>query len=178
MTISLFFGAATGVQTFVSQAHGAGRPRECGPWAWQALYALFPAAVGAALLIAVVLKPALWLLAPSEALQSTSTSYILARLPGELTFVASMVLVSFFRGLGDTRTPLYITLGANVVNAVLDYGLIFGRLGLPEWGVAGAGIANIPTCGVVRLELDTDSWRAVAPGCAQLLDFDYPKRSA
>ena len=139
---SLFFGAATGVQTFVSQAHGAGRPRECGPWAWQALYALFPAAIIAALLMAVAVKPALWLLAPSEALQSTSTSYILARLPGELTFVASMVLVSFFRGLGDTRTPLYITLGANVVNAVLDYGLIFGRLGLPEWGVAGAGIAT------------------------------------
>ena len=139
---SLFFGAATGVQTFVSQAHGAGRPRECGPWAWQALYALFPAAIIAALLMAVAVKPALWLLAPSEALQSTSTSYILARLPGELTFVASMVLVSFFRGLGDTRTPLYITLGANVVNAVLDYGLIFGRLGLPEWGVPGAGIAT------------------------------------
>ena len=150
---SLFFGAATGVQTFVSQAHGAGRPRECGPWAWQAFYALFPAAALAALLTAVALKPALWLLAPSEALQSTSTDYILARLPGELTFVASMVMVSFFRGLGDTRTPLYITLGANVVNAVLDYGLIFGRLGLPEWGVAGAGIATslATLCGIVAL---------------------------
>jgi MATE family multidrug resistance protein len=139
---SFFYGSATGVQTFVSQAHGAQRPRECGPWAWQAFYALFPVAVLTALLFAVALKPALWLLAPSEALQSTSTSYILARLPGELTFVASMVMVSFFRGLGDTRTPLYITLGANVVNAVLDYVLIFGKFGLPAWGVSGAGIAT------------------------------------
>jgi MATE family multidrug resistance protein len=31
---------------------------------------------------------------------------------------------------------------ANVVNAVLDYGLIFGRLGLPQWGVEGAGAAT------------------------------------
>ncbi|HEY5656748.1 MAG TPA: MATE family efflux transporter [Myxococcota bacterium] len=139
---SLFFGAATGVQTFVSQAHGAERPRECGPWAWQGLYALFPAAAVSAVLVALALEPALWLLAPSETLQSEATSYILARLPGELLFVASMVVVSFFRGLGDTRTPLYITIGANLVNAVLDYGLIFGRLGLPEWGVAGAGIAT------------------------------------
>jgi putative MATE family efflux protein len=53
-----------------------------------------------------------------------------------------MVLTAFFRGFGDTRTPLYVTLAANVVNAVLDYGLIFGRLGLPEWGVAGAGFAT------------------------------------
>jgi MATE family multidrug resistance protein len=150
---SLFFGAATGVQTFVSQAHGAHRPRECGPWAWQALYALFPAAVLASLLFAVALKPALWLLAPSEALQASATSYILARLPGELTFVASMLMVSFFRGLGDTRTPLYITLGANVVNAVLDYVLIFGKFGLPAWGVSGAGIATslATLCGIVAL---------------------------
>jgi MATE family multidrug resistance protein len=53
-----------------------------------------------------------------------------------------MVFTSFFRGVGDTRTPLYVTLGANALNAVLDYGLIFGKLGLPAWGVAGAGVAT------------------------------------
>ena len=53
-----------------------------------------------------------------------------------------MVLTSFFRGLGDTRTPLYVTLFANAVNVVLDYGLIFGELGLPAWGVRGAGAAT------------------------------------
>jgi MATE family multidrug resistance protein len=53
-----------------------------------------------------------------------------------------MVLTSFFRGLGDTRTPLYVTLLANAVNVVLDYGLIFGELGLPAWGVRGAGAAT------------------------------------
>ncbi len=37
-------------------------------------------------------------------------------------------------------------------------------------------IDNIPTCGVVRLELPIDSWDAAEPGCARLLDFDYPKR--
>jgi MATE family multidrug resistance protein len=49
---------------------------------------------------------------------------------------------AFFRGVGNTRTPLYVTLFAVSINAVLDYGLIFGRLGLPELGVAGAGHAT------------------------------------
>lgn len=37
-------------------------------------------------------------------------------------------------------------------------------------------IDNIPTCGVVRLELDVSAWDAVAPGGANMLDFDFPKR--
>jgi MATE family multidrug resistance protein len=111
--LTIFYGTANGVQTFVSQADGAGTPQRCGAWAWQACYAVVPAAAVAMLLIAVGMGPLLALLGPSEELQSTTMAYILPRLPGE-----------------------------NVVNAVLDYGLIFGRLGLPEWGVAGAGAAT------------------------------------
>ena len=37
-------------------------------------------------------------------------------------------------------------------------------------------IDNIPTCGVVRLELPVSAWDAAQPGCARLIDFDYPKR--
>ena len=36
---SLFYGTASGVQTFVSQADGAGESRACGRWVWQGLFA-------------------------------------------------------------------------------------------------------------------------------------------
>jgi len=150
---SLSFGTATGVQTFVSQAHGAKRPRDCGPWVWQALYALVPASIFIALIIALVVEPALWLLGPSEALQSASMEYIVARLPGEVALTVTMVLVSFFRGIGDTRTPLYVMLFVNAVNAFLDYGLIFGKLGMPAWGVTGAGVATALSQGVAAVTL-------------------------
>ena len=39
-----------------------------------------------------------------------------------------------------------------------------------------AGIPNVPTCGIVRLELEVEHWRDAAPGRARLLDFDYPKK--
>jgi phosphohistidine phosphatase len=42
--------------------------------------------------------------------------------------------------------------------------------------LAQAGIANVPTCGVVSMELDLASWRDLSPGCASLDFFDYPKR--
>ena len=139
---SLFFGTASAVQTFVSQADGAGQARRCGAWAWQGLYAVVPATALAALLVYPWIGSLVALLGPSLALQEGAGSYVAARLPGEVGFAVVMVYTSFFRGTGDTRTPLYVTLFANAVNAVLDYGLIFGRLGLPDWGVAGAGVAT------------------------------------
>ena len=139
---SFFYGTATGVQTFVSQYDGAGRQRESGAWIWQGLYALVPSAVVVVLVAAPFVPALLTLLGPSTEMQEAAAAYVSARLPGEIAFAGLMVCTSFYRGIGDTRTPMLITFGANLVNAVLDYGLIFGKLGLPEWGVAGAGTAT------------------------------------
>jgi MATE family multidrug resistance protein len=139
---SLFYGTASGVQTFVSQADGADRQRECGFWAWQGTYAVLPASVLAVVGLALSAGPLIELLGTSPGLQDDTRAYVRARLPGEIGMALTMLLTSFFRGFGDTRTPLYVTLAANAVNAVLDYGLIFGELGLPAWGVAGAGTAT------------------------------------
>jgi MATE family multidrug resistance protein len=136
-----FVGAATGVQTFVSQAFGAREHKQCGPWVWQALYTLLPAAFLWVTVIALAFRPLLHLLGPSPELQTLATSYALGRLCGGPAIVAAVVLNSFFRGLGDTRTPLVVTIFANLLNAMLCYGLVFGRLGLPPLGVAGAGVA-------------------------------------
>ena len=59
-------------------------------------------------------------------------TYMSIRVLGEVGMVGGYVFAAFFRGIGDTRTPLYATLAANGLNLVLDYGLIFGKLGLPE----------------------------------------------
>lgn len=139
---SFFYGTASGVQTFVSQYQGAGRERECGAWAWQGLFVLVPLAVAVVCLVLPIVDPLLRLLVPSGALRTSASAYVSARLPGEAAMAALMVFTAFFRGFGDTRTPMLVTVLANVLNAVLDYGLIFGRLGLPELGVAGAGLAT------------------------------------
>jgi multidrug resistance protein, MATE family len=55
-----------------------------------------------------------------------------------IVFVNSFALSGIMRGMGDTKTPMLGNLAANVVNAVVAYGLIFGRLGFPEIGVVGS----------------------------------------
>ncbi len=139
----VFYGCASGVQTFVSQAHGAGRSLDCGRWTWQAAWAVVPAAALAlSLLTYLGAEPLLRLLGPSPELQRHVLAYVRMRPPGLTGVALWMVLASFFRGLGDTRTPLRATLAANGVNAVLDWALVFGHLGLPRLGIAGAGLAT------------------------------------
>lgn len=53
-----------------------------------------------------------------------------------------MVLSSSLRGAGDTKTPMKVGLIANVINAALDYILIFGILGFSGLGIVGAALAT------------------------------------
>nr|CAA62487.1 unnamed protein product [Pyrococcus sp.]prf//2204238A dinF-like gene [Pyrococcus sp.] len=49
---------------------------------------------------------------------------------------------SSLRGAGDTKTPMLLNILMNVVNAVLDYLLVFGKLGFPRMGPVGAAWAS------------------------------------
>lgn len=44
----------------------------------------------------------------------------------------------FTEGMSDTRTAMVITVGANILNIVLNYLLVFGKYGFPEMGVMGS----------------------------------------
>ena len=139
---SVFTGTATAVQTFVSQAHGAGDERACGDWAWQGLWAVVPAAALALFAFAAVADPLWDLVGASPEIREHALAYARIRPLGLAGQCAWVVLASFFRGLGDTRTPLAATLVANAANGVLAWGLVLGHLGLPAWGIAGAAAAT------------------------------------
>lgn len=53
------------------------------------------------------------------------------------------VLSAILRGAGDTKAPMKVSIVINIVNAFLDYILIFGFLFIPEMGIVGAGIATV-----------------------------------
>ncbi|MFA4646165.1 MATE family efflux transporter [Pyrococcus kukulkanii] len=49
---------------------------------------------------------------------------------------------SSLRGAGDTKTPMLLNILMNVINAILDYLLVFGKLGFPRMGPVGAAWAS------------------------------------
>lgn len=59
-----------------------------------------------------------------------------------LPFLGLVVLRSFLSAKGRTIWTLYVTLFGVVANALLNYGLILGKFGFPQMGLAGAGLGS------------------------------------
>ena len=57
-----------------------------------------------------------------------------------------MIAMTFFvviRSHGKTRPTMVFSIVMNLINVVLNYVLIYGKLGLPQMGVSGAAVATV-----------------------------------
>ena len=48
----------------------------------------------------------------------------------------------FFDGITDTKTPMFVIIGGNLLNIFGNWVLIYGELGAPELGLFGAGLST------------------------------------
>ena len=83
-----------------------------------------------------------------EVIMDDAAMYVLITSAFRIFGMATMVLASVYRGRGDTKTPLRINIGVNILNVVGNYLLInaphtihIGSLNIPMWG-AGWGVAG------------------------------------
>jgi putative MATE family efflux protein len=70
------------------------------------------------------------------------SDYVYWMLWGTIPFSLSFVFGAALRAAGDVRTPVYVGLAINILNVFLNWVLIYGNLGAPELGVAGAAMAS------------------------------------
>ena len=55
----------------------------------------------------------------------------------------AQVCTIVLRSVGQVRIPLFVSIGAFFVNLTANYGLIFGKLGMPRMGIAGAALGTL-----------------------------------
>lgn len=49
----------------------------------------------------------------------------------------------FFDGTSDVKTPMFVMIFGNVLNIIGNYILIYGKFGMPELGLFGAGVSTM-----------------------------------
>ncbi|MEK0085508.1 MATE family efflux transporter [Benzoatithermus flavus] len=145
-------GVASATAPLVAQAKGARRPRLIRRTVRQGLWVT--------LALTVPLMAALWFVRPllaamgqDPALLPMTEAYMRHAVWGLPFAVGFIVLRSFTSAFGRTGAVLAAALVAGLLNVPLSYGLIFGRLGLPALGTAGAGIAVAITFALMFLLL-------------------------
>lgn len=135
-----------GTTTWVAKAVGAGRRREASEWVAHAA----TTALVLGLLSAVVLMlaaPALVVAVGAvHELVDPTVAYLRIRALGIPFALLGFVGHGAFRGVADTKTPLFVAVMANVLNGALDLLLVFGlRVGLDgiAWATVAAEIAAV-----------------------------------
>lgn len=81
--------------------------------------------------------------ADAAAILEFGREYLYIMIWGLLPFALAQVYSSSLRETGETILPMKASIAAVFVNLCLNYVLIFGKLGLPALGVAGAAIATV-----------------------------------
>lgn len=123
----------------IGKAMGRGDREEAGRTVTQALTLAVVLGVAALALLQIFAVPLLVLLGASGPVLDEALVYLRWRALAGPALLVVTVGNGVFRGLQDTRTPLLVGIGLNLVNLVLDPILIFA-LG---WGLAGAAIATV-----------------------------------
>lgn len=104
-------------------------------------------AIGASalMMLAVYFFPnqVLSLLTNEQTVIAEGKKYLVIICYSYILFAITNVLLASLRSVETVRIGFVVTLTALVVNVILNYSLIYGRLGMPELGVEGAAIATL-----------------------------------
>lgn len=140
----LVTGLSVGATVLLGQKLGEGRVEEGGPVLGSAIVLFgLVSLILTGVMVWAASPMARLMQAPDEAFAQTVT-YVRVCSGGAVFIVAYNVLGAMFRGIGDSKTPLFTVFIACVVNITGDL-LLVGACGL---GVTGAALATVAAQGV------------------------------
>lgn len=143
-----FMGLGVGTTALVARAVGANQREDAARVAKQSLLLTVVISIAIAALGVTFGESVLNLMGATQTVAKLGSGFL------KITALFSIFIGVMFvgggtlRGAGDTRTPMMITGFINVINIILDYGLIFGNLGLPQLGAIGTAYATTFARGV------------------------------
>lgn len=139
MATVMLVGLAMGTTVCIARAVGAGDKERIAQAVGNTSILFFGVSLAATILTLLFLDSIVSLMATPAAAVPGTTSYLFICFLGIPFITAYNVISAMFRGLGDTKSPLYFVAVACILNIALDYFFI-GGMGL---GAKGAAYATV-----------------------------------
>ncbi|SLN35331.1 MATE family efflux transporter [Oceanibacterium hippocampi] len=181
-------GLLAAVAPMIAHHLGARRYRQVRRTVRQGFWAAIILAAPATLVIWQI-EPLFLLLGQQPDIVAAGAPYLQVMTVGLLPGYWFMVLAEFLAAHSRPRATLIVALGGILLNALLDYALMFGHFGSPALGLVGAGLASafvnvamfLALAGVVladrrfrRYRLLARFWRADWPELARIFRLGLP----
>lgn len=131
-----------GLTPFAGQNYGSGNFKEVTKY-FQNSFILNTIMCSIVLLIMCAVIPFMDLMGQDADIIIYAKSYYRIMLISLVPFIMFFTIRNFSEGIGITKYAMYITVGANILNILLNWLLIFGKLGFPQMGVNGAALATL-----------------------------------
>lgn len=146
-------GFGIGTQILIGRRNGEGNYHQIG--------VLFDHSIYFQLALAIILIVVYTFMAPqilvhfidSEAVKTASLEFLSMRKWGFVLALQVICFNSLYVGSARTKVISLSTIIMSLANIILDYGLIFGNLGMPEMGISGAALATNIAEGITFLFL-------------------------
>ncbi|TMV10462.1 MATE family efflux transporter [Paenibacillus thermoaerophilus] len=133
----LFMSIANGAGILIAQKLGAGRLDEARTTGMISLKVCTAIGFAVSVLLVAGAGPITRMLQMPEELWPLGETYI-ATVGGGMTFLAIMsALSAVVRNTGNTRSPMMVGVGINVLHVLMNYVVIYGALGVPQLGLQG-----------------------------------------
>jgi MATE family multidrug resistance protein len=140
--ISLFNGILAYANALVAQYLGAGEFHKCTLVISQGIL-MSVALIPFLFIITLLLRPMFAAMGHDPAQVELEEIYFTIMMAGAVLSLFKVCLSSFFSGIGLTRVVMTCDVIGIVLNVPLTWALVFGHLGLPAMGIAGAAWGSI-----------------------------------
>ncbi|MCC8140944.1 MAG: MATE family efflux transporter [Lachnospiraceae bacterium] len=139
MITVMIVGLAMGTTVMIGQALGAKKRENASRAIGNTIILFLCVAVALAIILTLIVRPIVNVMStPEEAVEGTVT-YLRICFMGIPLITAYNVISAIFRGMGDSKSPMYFIAVACVANIVLDYVFI----GALDMGPAGAAFGTL-----------------------------------
>ncbi len=135
-------GLLLGLDTLVSQAHGAGDKTDTHHSLAQGVYAAIFIAIPLTALFFFLSGPVFSGLAINRDVTRLAVPFTKTLALGTLPLLLYSAFRRYLQGVGHVRPVMFVLISANLINWAFNWLLIYGHAGLPALGVVGSALST------------------------------------